>query len=174
MFCRHGAHCAAHPRSPRHSCQGTSPDFNQGSCHPPCCSIPPAHCRTAWVCPVEPPSFQRPTGPLWWAIGDLETREQAQLPLTAPCPQGTGPCLLWPALPHSCSDVLVITRLAVNWLMLSQRAGCTGCRGHLPATTTTAPSEPEVLGAPGDNAAMLVPLTWELGRAWGARFLPQQ
>lgn len=146
----------------------------QISTHPPSCSIPPAHCSIGWVCSVEPPSFQRPTGPLRWEIWDLETREQAQLPLTAPCPQGTGPCFLWPVLPQQllrCAGDNTISSKLVNAFPASRS---TGCRGHLPAMITTVLSDPEVLGALGDNAAMLVPLTWELGRAWGARFLPQQ
>lgn len=75
MFCRHGVHCAAHPRSPSAWCQDTSLNFRQGTFHRPCCSTSPAHCSTGWVCPVEPLSFQGPTGPLWWEIWDLETRE---------------------------------------------------------------------------------------------------
>lgn len=39
---------------------------------------------------------------------------------------------------------------------------------------TPVSSVPEVLGAPGDDASMQIPLGGELERTWGKGLLPQQ
>lgn len=120
-FAGRDARCAACPRSPRHPCWSTSPAFGQGGSLPCCPSIPPLRCSAGQVCPAEPPSFQRPTGLLWWEKGDLETQEQAPLPLTCSLSSGRWAVFaLACRCPSSCSDVLVITQLAANGLMLSQ------------------------------------------------------
>lgn len=116
MFCRHGAHCAAHPSSPRHWCQG--PNFNQCSSHPPCCSIPPARCTTGWVCPVEPPSFL-PEANWTTAVGDTGPGNPRVGAAASDCSasRGTGPCLLWPVLPQQllrCAGDNTISSKLVN------------------------------------------------------------